>query len=128
MILKNLRLILSNCCVCRNKVKGPHKGSFFIYRTQVTKKRAILIKEDLAMAVIMIFIMGVLLGVGLMILKNHILTIGSLRIDTSIPDDEPYLFLELDKELSRIGNKKCVVLKVNKNDYLPHENMAFNET
>lgn len=73
------------------------------------------------MAVIMIFIMGVLFGVGLMILKNHILTVGSLRIDTSIPDDEPYLFLELDKELSRIGNKKCVVLKVNKNDYLPHE-------
>lgn len=73
------------------------------------------------MAVIMIFIMGVLLGVGLMILKNHILTIGSLRIDTSIPDDEPYLFLELDKELRRIGNNKRVVLKVNKNDYLPHE-------
>lgn len=44
--------------------------------------------------------------------------IGTLRIDASDPDDGPYLFLELSKDLNHIRNKKYVTLKVNISDYI----------
>lgn len=44
--------------------------------------------------------------------------IGTLRIDTSDPDDGPYLFLELSKNPNLIRSKKYVTLKVNSNDYI----------
>lgn len=47
--------------------------------------------------------------------------VGDLRIDTSDPDDNPYLFLELSKDLNFIRRKKYITLKVNTTSYIPHK-------
>ena len=39
--------------------------------------------------------------------------VGTLLVNTSDPDDAPYLFLELSKDVSDVTNKRYVVLKVN---------------
>lgn len=40
---------------------------------------------------------------------------------TIIPEDEPYLFLELTRNVSTILRKKFVVLKVRAEDFIPHK-------
>ena len=47
--------------------------------------------------------------------------VGDLRIDTSDPDDNPYLFLELSKDLDFVRSKKYITLKVNTISYIPHK-------
>ena len=44
--------------------------------------------------------------------------IGTLRVDTSDPEDRPYLFLELEKNVGYISSKSYVLLKVNTQSYL----------
>ena len=44
--------------------------------------------------------------------------VGTLRIDTSDPDDVPYMFLELSKGLRAIMHKKYVILKVNTKNFI----------
>jgi hypothetical protein len=46
---------------------------------------------------------------------------GTLRIDSSDPDDGPYLFLELSGSPSIIAQKKYVKLKVGTKSYISHE-------
>lgn len=46
---------------------------------------------------------------------------GSLKIDTSDPDDGPYLFLELSKDVNYIYNKKYVKLIIDRKNFIPHE-------
>lgn len=43
---------------------------------------------------------------------------GVLRIDTSDPYDQPYLFLELTKEISTVRKKKYVIFKVSTKNYI----------
>lgn len=61
---------------------------------------------------------GFLLGGFFMYALSGGEPIGTLRIDTSDPDDGPYLFLELSKNPNLIRSKKYVTLKVNSNDYI----------
>lgn len=70
------------------------------------------------MDVFIVLFIGFLLGGFYMYALSGGEPIGTLRIDTSDPDDGPYLFLELSKDLNRIRNKKYVTLKVNSNDYI----------
>ena len=65
-----------------------------------------------------IFLIGILVGVAIMIFGFKKLIVGSLRIDRSDPDDQPYLFLEMKKELKRVSKKKYIVLKVNIQNYI----------
>lgn len=44
--------------------------------------------------------------------------VGTLRVDRSDPDDEPYMFLELSKNIGDVSNKKYVVLKVSNENYI----------
>ena len=46
---------------------------------------------------------------------------GTLRIDTSDPDDKPNLFLELNRDVGDIGEMETLVLNVSTENYLPHE-------
>ena len=46
---------------------------------------------------------------------------GTLRIDHSDPTEAPYLFLELDKPVESIMNKKCILFRVNKKDYISRD-------
>lgn len=48
-------------------------------------------------------------------------TSGILRVDCSDPDDGPYLFLEVSKEISSILNKRFVIFTVCLKDFFPHK-------
>lgn len=60
---------------------------------------------------------GVLIGMAL----RRQRPIGDLRVDHSDPDGGPYLFLELDTDVSAIMRKKHVMLRVKVADFIPHE-------
>lgn len=66
-------------------------------------------------------ILGFLCGVAVTYFWNKKEVVGDLRIDTSDPDDNPYLFLELSKNMNVVRNKKYVTFKVNTISYIPHE-------
>jgi hypothetical protein len=69
---------------------------------------------------IIIFVLGFILGV--ILTTTYILSkyfnVGSLRIDTSDPQEDPYVFLELAKEIKYIQRKKYVLLKINTKNYI----------
>lgn len=73
------------------------------------------------MEIMICFCVGIAMGIVLHMVISRIKSVGTLRVDNSDPDDEPYLFLELSKDISFIKRKKCVVLKVNLKSYIPHE-------
>lgn len=60
---------------------------------------------------------GILIGLAL----RRQRPIGDLRVDYSDPDGGPYLFLELDTDVSAILREKHVVLRVKVADFIPHE-------
>ena len=68
-----------------------------------------------------------LLGVGFSIgcivtmIIFRLFLVGTLRIDTSDPDDVPYMFLELSKGVDAISSKKYVILRVNINNFISHK-------
>ena len=45
-------------------------------------------------------------------------SIGTLRVDQSDPTEQPYLFLELDKPVESVINKKYVLFRVNKKNFI----------
>jgi hypothetical protein len=64
------------------------------------------------------FIVGVSIGSVLTVLATRKRPIGTLRIDRSDPNDQPYMFLELYKNVGDIGNQKQVTLDVSNENYL----------
>lgn len=60
-----------------------------------------------------VFIVGVIFGVILAITTSYSRSVGSLRVDHSCPDEPPYLFLELTKNVDDFSRKKYVLLKIN---------------
>ena len=65
-----------------------------------------------------IFCVGILSGVALTKLLSREKSVGNLRIDRSDPNEEPYLFLELDRNVKEISKKKTVMLNVLDKNYL----------
>lgn len=49
------------------------------------------------------------------------LKIGTLRIDRSDPSDEPYMFLEVSKNVGDISGRKMVLLDVRNENYISQE-------
>lgn len=70
---------------------------------------------------ILLILVGVLLGVAISVIVFRTYFVGNLRIDNSDPEDGPYMFLELEKGISDISSKKHVVLKVRREDFIPHK-------
>lgn len=64
------------------------------------------------------FIVGVLIGSVLTVLVTRKRPIGRLRIDRSDPNDQPYMFLELYKNVGDISSQKQVVLEVSNENYI----------
>lgn len=64
------------------------------------------------------FIVGVSIGSVLTVLVTCKRPIGTLRIDRSDPNDQPYMFLELYKNVGDISNQKQVTLDVSNENYL----------
>lgn len=73
---------------------------------------------------IITFIFGSAIGFTIAVeLKDSINSkrfVGELRIDNSIPEDDPYMFLEIYKgiDLKDIEEQKFVILKVNNKSYI----------
>lgn len=73
------------------------------------------------MEIVISIIVGIIIGVVATCMIFGAFSVGSLRVDHSIPEDEPYLFLELTRNVSTIFRKKFVVLKVRAEDFIPHK-------
>jgi len=73
------------------------------------------------MEIVIGIIVGIVIGAVATCLIFGAFSVGSLRVDHSIPEDEPYLFLELTRNVSTILRKKFVVLKVRAEDFIPHK-------
>lgn len=44
--------------------------------------------------------------------------VGTLRVDTSDPDDHPYMFLELSANIDTVTSQKSVILRVSTENYI----------
>lgn len=64
------------------------------------------------MIAVIMFVIGFIAGCVVTIIVCRIKSVGSLRIDTSDPEDDPYLFLELSKDLLTVSRKKYVSIKI----------------
>lgn len=73
------------------------------------------------MEIVIGIIVGIVIGAVATCLIFGAFSVGSLRVDHSIPEDEPYLFLELTRNVNTILKKKFVVLKVRAEDFIPHK-------
>lgn len=61
--------------------------------------------------------MGIGIGVAVSFMFKHSRSAGNLRIDTSDPDG-PYIFLELNNDISSISSQKAIVLKIKNENYI----------
>lgn len=52
---------------------------------------------------------------------NHRFTVGALRVDRSIPDEEPMIFLEIYRGVGDITQHKRVTLVVKNESYLSQD-------
>lgn len=73
------------------------------------------------MEIVISIIVGIIIGGVATCLILGAFGVGNLRVDQSIPEDGPYLFLELTENVSTILKKKFVVLKVRAEDFIPHK-------
>ena len=63
-------------------------------------------------------------GIGAAVMKRYFYSknIGNLRVDRSIENDSPYLFLEVTKgNVDKISQDQFVLLKVLNENYIPHK-------
>lgn len=44
--------------------------------------------------------------------------IGTIRVDTSDPDDKPYLFLELESDIGKLKHGDVVCVVINRESYI----------
>lgn len=75
-------------------------------------------------SLILIFLFGVLCGISASVLCRYTFykPVGTLRIDASDPDENPYLFLEVsESNFSSIAARKSVELTVQTTNYIPRE-------
>jgi hypothetical protein len=73
------------------------------------------------MGIATIFGIGVLVGTIVTNIIFRAFLVGTLRIDKSDPNENPYMFLELSKGMNAITNKNYVILKINVKSLLPHK-------
>lgn len=71
--------------------------------------------------VIIIFVIGMILGSAITVITLRKRSFGSLRIDTSDPNENPYIFLELSEDVNTIFQKKYITLKINTQNFVSQE-------
>lgn len=73
------------------------------------------------MELVIAFGFGFMVGFFILYITFCLKSVGSLRIDKSDLEDEPYLFLELYKNVEHLLKKKYVVLKVDSKNFIPRK-------
>jgi hypothetical protein len=79
------------------------------------------LKGEFFVELFVIFGIGILVGIVCTTVATRTKSVGSLRVDTSDPEDGPYIFLELSKRIGDISSKKYVVLKVKLENFIPRK-------
>lgn len=69
---------------------------------------------DITIALVVGLLLGIIGATTLLRLKSN----GYLRIDRSIPEDGPRLFLELTESVESITKKKYVTIAIKNENYL----------
>ena len=70
---------------------------------------------------VLLFLLGFMAGIVSFLVYLIVRSVGTLRVDQSDPTEQPYLFLELDKQVESVINKKYVVFRVNKKNFISQD-------
>ena len=70
---------------------------------------------------VLLFLLGFMVGIVSFLVYLIVRSVGTLRVDQSDPTEQPYLFLELDKPVESVINKKYVVFRVNKKNFISQD-------
>ena len=70
---------------------------------------------------VLLFLLGFMAGIVSFLVYLIVRSVGTLRVDQSDPTEQPYLFLELDKPVESIINKKYVLFRVNKKNFISQD-------
>lgn len=73
------------------------------------------------MWILLALFLGVLVGIAASAVFFHAKTVGSLRVDHSDPSEPPYLFLEVEKNPDALEHGRMVVLRIRRENLIPHE-------
>ena len=70
---------------------------------------------------VLLFLLGFMAGIVSFLIYLIVRSVGTLRVDQSDPTEQPYLFLELDKPVESVINKKYVLFRVNKKNFISQD-------
>lgn len=70
---------------------------------------------------VLLFLLGFMAGIVSFLVYLIVRSVGTLRVDQSDPTEQPYLFLELDKPVESVINKKYVLFRVNKKNFISQD-------
>ena len=70
---------------------------------------------------VLLVLLGFVGGMAFFLICLAVRSIRTLRVDQSDPTEQPYLFLELDKPVESVINKKYVVFRVNKKNFISQD-------
>ncbi len=74
------------------------------------------------MQAVIAFVAGILAGVLIAaFLFRRKPVVGALRVDTSDPQDGPYLFLELTENMDKVMKSRQITLDVKLENYIPQK-------
>ena len=67
---------------------------------------------------VLLVIAGIILGYISAVVIKHEEPVGTIRIDSSDPDDGPYLFLELETSVAELKKQPSVRVKIDTKSYI----------
>lgn len=67
---------------------------------------------------VLLVLLGFIVGIVSFLVYLIVRSVGTLRVDQSDPTEQPYLFLELDKPVETVTNKKYVLFRVSKKNFI----------
>ena len=70
---------------------------------------------------VLLFLLGFMVGIVSFLVYLIVRSVGTLRVDQSDPTEQPYLFLELDKPVETVTNKKYVLFRVIKKNFISRD-------
>ena len=70
---------------------------------------------------VLLFFLGFMVGIVSFLVYLIVRSVGTLRVDQSDPTEQPYLFLELDKPVETVTNKKYVLFRVIKKNFISRD-------
>ena len=70
---------------------------------------------------VLLFLLGFMAGIVSFLVYLIVKSVGTLRVDQSDPTEQPYLFLELDKPVESVINKKYVLFRVIKKNFISQD-------